>query len=468
MVGLAALPAVGALDASWHDKWFAHDRSDNRIAYEYAYNILAGLDQGAIVFTNGDNDTFPIWYLQEVEHFRRDVSVVNLSLVNLAWYVKQLKRFDPPVPMNYSNEEIDELRAVGYRDPETGELQVIMVREYVVADIIDANRKQADPRPVFFAVTIPRENMERYHPFLQMEGLAYRLTEQRAPDGIPETDPDRLLANVFGAYRFDALTTGDTAERKRRFDAQVGHAGEVPRHRFLTGVDEPLPVDYWQLLDLVGERRRDVFVNRDTRNLLGNYPASIARAGFTYLARAEELRQADGSFQPTDEAAYDEYTGNALLCYELALRLDPDNQLVAAGYYPSLLIERGQTERALAYLERIHGRLEPDIERSAVLNGLRGLISLEQEELAIAWLEERLAAEPGWRLGYELLIRIHESLGDVAAAVAVADLYRERTGQDDPALRQYVEEIRQRARQQEEDRLREELQQRDVLPEGRR
>ncbi len=72
-------------------KWFEHDRHENRIGYEYAWNILAGLDENAIVFTNGDNDTFPIWYLQYVEHFRTDVTVVNLSLVNLPWYIKQLK-----------------------------------------------------------------------------------------------------------------------------------------------------------------------------------------------------------------------------------------------------------------------------------------------------------------------------------------------------------------------------------------
>ncbi len=468
IIGLAALPAVGALDSRWHDKWFTHDRSENRIAYEYAYNILAGLDENAIIFTNGDNDTFPIWYLQEVERFRRDVSVVNLSLVNLGWYVKQLKRFDPPVPMTYTDAEIDELRPVGYRDQETGELVVVMVREYVVKDIIDANRASTTPRPVFFAVTIPRENMERYHAFLQMEGLAYRLTEQRAADGIPETDPDRLLANVYGAYKFDALTTGDTRERKRRFDQMAGWTGDRPRHERLTGVDAPLPVDYWQLLELLGDRRDDVYIDGDTRNLLGNYPASIARAGFRYLAGAEELRLEDGSFRASDDELYDHYTGMALLCYETALRLDPYSALVAAGYYPSLLIERGQTERALAYLETIHGRMEPDLEQSAVLNGMRGLVTIGEEDRAIGWLERRLAAEPGWRLGYELLIRIHESLGNAAEAVAVADLYRENTGEDDPVLRQMVDDLRDRARQEEQRRLREQLEQRGSIPEGQR
>ncbi|MEA2064315.1 MAG: DUF2723 domain-containing protein, partial [Gemmatimonadota bacterium] len=65
------------------------DRSGNYIAPNYARNIMNSLEPGGIIFTNGDNDTFPLWYIQEVEGVRKDCRVVNLSLLNAGWYIKQ-------------------------------------------------------------------------------------------------------------------------------------------------------------------------------------------------------------------------------------------------------------------------------------------------------------------------------------------------------------------------------------------
>lgn len=69
--------------------WDDHDRSGRYVARDFGMNYLSSLDENAIIFTNGDNDTFPLWYAQEVEGYRTDVRVVNLSYLSQDWYAKQ-------------------------------------------------------------------------------------------------------------------------------------------------------------------------------------------------------------------------------------------------------------------------------------------------------------------------------------------------------------------------------------------
>ncbi|MDR0332534.1 MAG: DUF2723 domain-containing protein [Dysgonamonadaceae bacterium] len=121
------------------ENWDDHDRSGRTIARDTGMNYLVGLGENAIIFTNGDNDTYPLWYVQETEGFRRDVRVTNLSFLQTEWYVDQLLRQahqSTPLPINWTQAQ--------YSGDNGSAAFVISRRE------IEAALRQGDVPPVSF------------------------------------------------------------------------------------------------------------------------------------------------------------------------------------------------------------------------------------------------------------------------------------------------------------------------------
>lgn len=159
--------------------YYLCDRSRNYIPYDYAWNLLTSSEENAILFTGGDNDTFPIWCLQEAYHIRTDVKLINMSLSNTKWYIKQIQN-TLGVTLGWSEEQIDSLRP--YRIPDG---TVFRLQDQVINAVIANNYGK---RPINFSVTTSSGSRKiqgkRMDSLLTLKGMVWSLDKENTATRI--------------------------------------------------------------------------------------------------------------------------------------------------------------------------------------------------------------------------------------------------------------------------------------------
>jgi hypothetical protein len=190
---------------------------------EYNKNIMASCEKNAILFTNGDNDTYPMWYLQFMEKYRTDITVVNVSLFNVSWYIKQLKNGYPfgenNLFMMLTDAQIDSLRPIHWKekvmeipvkkDPlnKPGKIQWMMkptfqdkairVQDTMMVQVLNSNNWN---RPVYFSTTVYSVNEIGLDKYLSLEGLVYKLISHEG-----KTSAEKLYSNLTKVYTYNGV-----------------------------------------------------------------------------------------------------------------------------------------------------------------------------------------------------------------------------------------------------------------------
>ena len=281
-----------------------HNRKGNYVAWDMAYNMLQTCEPNAILFTNGDNDTYPLWYLQEVEGIRKDVTVANLSLMNTPWHIKQLRDSRPQGErfINLTDAQIDEL-AYGlqawqeqkvqipvYNDPQNTEGyiewnlkptyagQALKTQDMMVLRIINDARWRY---PIYFGVTVGNENRIGLEDYLSMEGLAFRVNSHEVSMVDQKKMEENLMTDISDVTWSKEFIPSSFIETKP--DRNIGWSRDFQRGYLFRNLGN-----------------NDVYLNNSVIRLMQNYRSGYLQLAVVYYFDYQDLLDG-GNARPEED-----------------------------------------------------------------------------------------------------------------------------------------------------------------------
>lgn len=306
------------------------DRSEDYIPYDYAHNILMSAEQNGVIFTFGDNDTFPLWCLQEVYGVRKDLKLICCALSNGDWYIKQIRDY-MGLDLGWNDQDIEKLRPFRTQDGRTFRIQ-----DQVLDAVVAHNITQ---RSMYYSLLAYPGGRKLFganiDTNLELSGLCFRLTDSASADG-PRIDIRENLDFFI-----------DSATAQFRGWTNPGLYQSESTRRSVRGVAEQIMMVAEKLL---AENRKDEAI-RTVKFIVD----SVYNDRSTVTILAELYAERGDTTGLRDLIARDEILGG--LEAQLALAnayLHADNRATAVGMLTGLLTDDPGCRDALNELMRIY------------------------------------------------------------------------------------------------------------------